>query len=114
MDAPASDLTGKARIRHAALRLFAHHGVEGTSMRAIAEEASVTVGLITHHYGSKAGLHREVDAAVADDFAAAIASVPAEGTARDVTLRRDAAVAEMLRARPDVLEYVRGRIPRPQ
>ena len=110
MDAPASDLTGKARIRHAALRLFAHHGVEGTSMRAIAEEASVTVGLITHHYGSKAGLHREVDAAVADDFAAAIASVPAEGTARDVALRRDAAVAEMLRARPDVLEYVRRHV----
>ena len=36
--------------------------------------------------------------------------VPAEGTARDVTLRRDAAVAEMLRARPDVLEYVRRHV----
>ena len=47
------DLTAKARIRNAALDLYASQGEDRTSMRAIAAAAGVTVGLLVHHYGTK-------------------------------------------------------------
>ena len=58
-----SDLTTAARIRNAAIARFAHDGF-GVSLRAIAADAGVTAGLITHHFGSKDGLRRACDAEV--------------------------------------------------
>ena len=57
----STDLTTAARIRQAALELFAADGVDGTSVRAIATEADVSPALILHHFGSKDGLRRAVD-----------------------------------------------------
>ena len=101
------DLTAKARIRNAALELFAQFGEEGTSMRRIAEGAGVTVGLIVHHFGTKARLREEVELHVVDRFTEAIASVPTDGDPRSVSERRDQAVAEMLAAQPLVVTYLR-------
>jgi len=53
--------SGATRLRDAALVLFGEHGYEGTSVRAIAERAGVTAGLVLHHYGSKQGLREAVD-----------------------------------------------------
>lgn len=58
------DLTGRARIRDAALRLFAERGVDGTTVRDIAREAGVSFGLIRHHFGSKEDLRAACDAYV--------------------------------------------------
>ena len=58
-----SDLTTAARIRNATIMRFAHDGF-GVSLRAIAADAGVTAGLITHHFGSKDGLRRACDAEV--------------------------------------------------
>ena len=58
-----SDLTTAARIRNAAIARFARDGF-GVSLRAIAADAGVTAGLITHHFGSKDGLRRACDAEV--------------------------------------------------
>lgn len=55
------ELTAEARIRRAALRLFAEGGYEPTTVRAIAEAAGVSPGLILHHYGSKEGLRDAVN-----------------------------------------------------
>ena len=60
---PDPDLTAAARIRNAALRRFARDGF-GVGLRAIAADAGVTAGLITHHFGSKDGLRRACDAEV--------------------------------------------------
>ncbi|MEX1037720.1 MAG: helix-turn-helix domain-containing protein, partial [Acidimicrobiia bacterium] len=49
------DLTAEARIRDAALARFPRDGFEGTTMRAIAEDAGVSAALVVHHYGSKEG-----------------------------------------------------------
>ena len=49
------------RIRNAALELFARQGYAGTSVRQVATEASVSTGLVIHHFGSKDGLRRECD-----------------------------------------------------
>lgn len=109
MTVPArqQDLTAKARIRNAALELFAVLGEEGTSMRRIAADAGVTVGLIVHHFGTKDRLREEVELHVVEQFAEAIASVPTDSAPRDVGLRRDQAVADMLAAQPLIVTYVR-------
>ena len=51
-----TDLTGRARIRDAALALFAEHGAERTTLREIARSAGLSAGLVRHHFGSKDGL----------------------------------------------------------
>ncbi|MFE6304136.1 TetR family transcriptional regulator [Nocardiopsis sp. NPDC057823] len=58
--ADASDLTARARIRDAALEYFGRHGFKVT-IRAIAEKAGVSPGLVMHHFGSKDGLRRACD-----------------------------------------------------
>lgn len=44
--ATSDDLTAKARIRNTALDLYATHGEDRISLRAIASEAGVAVGLV--------------------------------------------------------------------
>jgi TetR/AcrR family transcriptional regulator, regulator of cefoperazone and chloramphenicol sensitivity len=56
------DLTARARIREAALHLFAEKGVEGATIRDIAAEAGVSGGLVRHHFGSKDDLRAACDA----------------------------------------------------
>ena len=60
VNTPVSDLTGRARIRESALRLYGAHGAEAVSLRKVAREAGATPGLVTHHFGSRAGLYRAV------------------------------------------------------
>jgi AcrR family transcriptional regulator len=48
-------------IRDTALRLFAVHGTEAASLRTIAKAAGVSVGLVQHHFGTKANLVQAVD-----------------------------------------------------
>jgi AcrR family transcriptional regulator len=61
---PFDDLTARARIREAAMRQFAEHGFERTTVRGIAAEAGVSPGLVRHHFGSKQGLRDAIDAHV--------------------------------------------------
>ena len=54
------DRTARARVRDAALELFAEHGEDKVTMRQIAERAEVSPALVVHHFGSKAGLREAV------------------------------------------------------
>jgi len=54
-----------AQIVRAARQLFAQHGYDGTSIRAITEQAGVNLAAVTYHFGSKAGLYAAVVASVA-------------------------------------------------
>ena len=102
------DLTSRARIRNAALRLFAQQGVSATPLRAIAAEAGVTVGLIPHHFGSKEGLHHEVEEWVVAQFANAIAHAnQAAGPQGADPAARDAAVERMLNQQPVIVDFLR-------
>lgn len=58
--AQRDDLTARARIRDAALTRFGQEGF-GVSVRAIAEEAGVSPGLVIHHFGSKEKLRAACD-----------------------------------------------------
>jgi AcrR family transcriptional regulator len=115
MDPRASgeDLTAKARIRNAAMDLYAEYGEDHTSMRAIAAAAGVTVGLLVHHFGTKDRLRDAVDQLVVDHFAQAIAQVPVTGTPAEIGAARDAAVQEMLAANPAVVNYLRRTVLNP-
>ena len=68
MRSDSSDLTSRALIREAALRLFAEHGSERVTLRQIAAAAGVSHGLVVHHFGSKEGLRAMTDTYVADLF----------------------------------------------
>jgi len=57
----ADDLTGRARIRDAALLQFAEHGMKGATIRGIARAAGVSPALVQHHYGTKEALRRACD-----------------------------------------------------
>jgi TetR/AcrR family transcriptional regulator, regulator of cefoperazone and chloramphenicol sensitivity len=59
----AEDLSGRARIRDAAVRLFAREGF-GVPVRAVAADAGVSPALVIHHFGSKDALREECDAHV--------------------------------------------------
>lgn len=54
------DLTTRARIRDAAVTRFAADGFSAP-VRVVAGDASVSPGLVIHHFGSKAGLRQECD-----------------------------------------------------
>lgn len=62
------DITARAAIRNAALRLFAAHGPDAVSVRQIATEVGVSAALVLHHFGNKAGLREAVDAFAARAF----------------------------------------------
>ncbi|QIS23385.1 TetR/AcrR family transcriptional regulator [Nocardia terpenica] len=107
------DLTARARIRNAALDLFAEYGESRVSLRTVAASAGTTVGLVQHHFKTKEGLSKAVDQLVVDYFAYAVASVPATGTTAEVAASRDAAVRRMLRDNPAVVNYVRRAVLEP-
>jgi TetR/AcrR family transcriptional regulator, regulator of cefoperazone and chloramphenicol sensitivity len=111
--ASSEDLTAKARIRNAAMDLYAEYGEDHTSMRAIAAAAGVTVGLVVHHFGTKDRLRDAVDQLVVDYFAQAIAQAPITGTPAEIGAARDAAVAGMLAANPAVVNYLRRAVLNP-
>ncbi len=54
-------LSGKERLLLSAMKLFGESGFDGVSVRDIATDANVSIGLIKHHYGSKEGLRQAVD-----------------------------------------------------
>jgi AcrR family transcriptional regulator len=63
MSAVREDLTGRARLRDAAIECFAANGFD-ESLRAIAVRAGVSAGLVRHHFGSKEELRAECDTTV--------------------------------------------------
>jgi AcrR family transcriptional regulator len=101
------DLTTKARIRNAALELFAAEGVSAVSMRAVATRAGVAVGLVQHHFKTKDGLRAAVEQHIVDRHAAAIASVPDVGAPIEVAAARNNAVRQMYDERPALVDYMR-------
>jgi AcrR family transcriptional regulator len=63
-DVALEDLTARARIRDAALVLFAERGTKSATVRDIAKAAGVSGGLLRHHFGPKDGLRDACDSYV--------------------------------------------------
>lgn len=100
----SSDLTGRARLREAALRLFAERGFEATSTRAVAAAAGLSPALVIHHFGSKDGLRAAVDEEVLGRVGAALRDVDTGG---DLMAAVGAVSARMFGADPVLRGYLR-------
>jgi AcrR family transcriptional regulator len=92
--ADEGDLTAKANIRNAALRLFAERGHDAVTVREIAAAAGVSAALVVHHFGSKEGLRAAVDGYAAKAFDA-LFSMDERDLAEMLTGESGASVAEM-------------------
>ncbi len=55
------DPIARVRIRDAALKHFAEHGYDRATIRAIAQSAGVSHGMLRHHFGSKLALREACD-----------------------------------------------------
>jgi AcrR family transcriptional regulator len=98
------DLTAYARIRSAALELFAARGVAATSIRDVAQAAGVSAGLVQHHFGTKEGLREAVDQFVVADALSTITDLP--DSLEDRTAEFAARMGEVVRDRPQAMLYM--------
>ncbi|GGM89594.1 TetR/AcrR family transcriptional regulator [Dactylosporangium sucinum] len=105
MQASPSDLTGRARLRQAALRLFAERGFAATSARAVAAEAGLSPALVIHHFGSKEGLRTAVDEEVLARLGAALRELDPGGG--DLMASLGEVSARMFGADPLLRGYLR-------
>lgn len=105
---PSLDLTGKARIRHAALQLFASKGYAQASLRRIAQRANVSLALIGHHFGSKLLLRDAVDRCVVRRLGeTALSSVDLRAPLADAAAQLARGYQAGLDAEPDMRAYLR-------
>lgn len=94
------------RIRTAALKCFAVEGVPGTSLREVAEAAGVSIGLVQHHFGTKAGLVAAVNDHVIHVIADAVASTPLPPPPADSLAELGHRVTAIMTASPEVVDYL--------
>lgn len=90
------DLSTRARIRDAAVRLFGGDGYAATSVRAVATAAGVSPALVLHHFGSKDGLREACDAYIVDAVI---------GRKDELAGDREASVSAMQRWLADVEQF---------
>jgi AcrR family transcriptional regulator len=103
----SEDYTTRARLRQAAFELFAAHGYDGASVRAIAARAGVSAGLVLHHFGGKEGLRQAVDEWMVQAFGDALADVPSDVPAEELSAGVGAAVARVMGANEHLRGYLR-------
>ncbi len=99
MTAP-EDLTGRARIRDAALAAFAQDG-DAASIRGIANRAGCSPALVQHHFGTKDGLRAACDDYVVDYFREQV-----EAGVDDLGITDPDYIAGVYRSAPIVIGYL--------
>jgi len=105
MRAASEDLTASARIRGAAMRLFAERGFDATSIRDVAAEAGVSSSLVVHHFKTKAQLKAATDARLIAVLTEMLAELPT-GEGADFGAAAGA-MTEKLRDEPELMNYLR-------
>lgn len=68
----ADPLNGRNRLLDTAVRLFARDGFDGTSVRAVADEAGVAWSLVRFYFGSKDGLRDAAEKHVMSGYLARV------------------------------------------
>jgi TetR/AcrR family transcriptional regulator, regulator of cefoperazone and chloramphenicol sensitivity len=96
-----NDLTARARIRDAALVLFAQRGVKATTIKDVAESANVSPGLVQHHFGTKDNLRKACDDAVIEQFRRQTTQAAASGE-----LTNPAFIDGIYAASPPLIRYL--------
>jgi AcrR family transcriptional regulator len=102
-----ADLAPRARIREAALRLYAEHGLQATSIRMVAEEAGMSPGAVMHHFKSKDELAEAVQHAVIAKIRQVVADVGHGAPPPIATRARRQAFDQLVTENPAVAGYLR-------
>ena len=101
---------GRDRLVVTAMALFAERGYDGVTIRDIAADAKVSIGLIKHHFGSKDGLRDAVDAyflARFEQFYAAAESGEASPTLETIAATVEQWISDFDRDWPAFSRYFR-------
>ncbi len=101
-----SDLSARARIREAALALFASEGF-GVSLRTIADATGVSPALVVHHFGTKEGLKDAVDESVLRLFLDRFDRIPDDLPADRLARAMADVLSQILGTSPVIRGYVR-------
>jgi AcrR family transcriptional regulator len=92
------------RIRRAALKSFATRGAAATSLRSVAADAGVSLGLVQHHFETKAGLIKAVDDYVMSVVIEVVAQ-PVSAPPRDSVADMGSRITTLLSEHPEVVDY---------
>lgn len=101
-----SDLSARTKIREAALSLFGSGGFS-VSVRAIADAAGCSPGLVIHHFRNKEGLREAVDQSVVEVLLHKFATIPGELPADELSRSMGNAFADVIAASPEIRKYLR-------
>ena len=93
------------KIRAAALQSFAAHGTAATTLRGVAAAAGVSLGLVQHHFSTKAGLIKAVDEFVVEVVITPMAQ-PIPEVAADSVSEVGSRVNKVFAEHPDVAAYL--------
>ena len=93
------------KIRTAALQSFAAHGTAATTLRGVAAAAGVSLGLVQHHFSTKAGLIKAVDEHVVEVVITPMAA-PIPEQADDSVSEVGHRVNRVFVEHPDVAAYL--------
>ncbi|CAM3259056.1 forespore capture DNA-binding protein RefZ [Sporolactobacillus spathodeae] len=91
------DWSSKEAVRNSALKLFNRIGADGTSVRAIAQDAGVNPALVSYYFGGKQGLLEQLMASFFEGYLKCMEASVTETLASNLT------AAERLIAVADVL-----------
>jgi AcrR family transcriptional regulator len=102
-----ADLAPRARIREAALRLYAEHGVQATSIRMVAEEAGMSPGAVMHHFKSKDDLAEAVQHAVIAKIRQVVSEMGLDEPPQVAARARRQAFDQLVGDNPAITGYLR-------
>lgn len=102
-----ADLAPRARIREAALRLYAEHGLRATSIRMVAEEAGMSPGAVMHHFKSKDELAEAVQHAVIAKIRQVVSEVGLDAPPHVAARERRQAFDQLVTDNPSIAGYLR-------
>ncbi|HEX3714742.1 MAG TPA: TetR/AcrR family transcriptional regulator [Trebonia sp.] len=102
-----ADLAPRARIREAALRLYAEHGLRATSIRMVADEAGLSPGAVMHHFKSKDVLAEAVQHAVIAKIRQVVSEVGLDAPPPVATRERRQAFDQLVSDNPAIAGYLR-------
>jgi AcrR family transcriptional regulator len=98
--------SSEERIRDAALRSFASHGVAATSMRMVADAAGVSLGLVQHYFKTKAALVNTVDRYVLQVTSEALSTVAMPGAPAEALEEAGKRMTKLTIDHPLVINYL--------
>ena len=109
---PPTEPSPKERIRDAALSCFAVRGIAATTLRAVAETAEVSIGLVQHHFRTKAALSAAVDQYVLQVVSEALDATALPEALSDGLDEAGRRLTSLMAEHPDLITYLDAGSPR--